>query len=524
MIGDHATGKRGGARYKGARACFQFGFVTFAVVVLYMSPYADLRFGIKPPGLAWGRKKLSPAEVCEHEMSSSSVKSEQARQKPPVDELLRMRSWWPSSSSVTSSSNSSMMRSPRVTVILNHFKRGTLRAQLEQLRRQTLPFHRVWVLSFGSPREKEASFRRVVEAYSRGRDDPRVSFVSSDYNFRYYGRFQVALQSDGADYVYVMDDDMIPGARMLEILCHVAGTDRYANAALGSIGRILPFQQAADRTFPSYRTMFRSKEAGLYLPYKPYNISVDRVVQVDLLCSSWFLPAGLVKTLFVETPPTFMTGEDLHLSHMLQKYAGAGSFVLPVDAADRATWGDTDHRLAYVHTTTATSKDMVRARDDQWWRALASGYVTRWAAMHPQKVDAVLYAHTLGEVRALAPLLRKFRANEDGRRRTAYLVVSGVRRCTCEEAARLLGWPEAVCKERRFNILDLGVGSGGVEGPAVLQAVYVGMRGIVRTHNPSVVVALDDVDSKVKEALRMAAGEDNRTSQLVMLPRCSVSM
>jgi hypothetical protein len=372
------------------------------------------------------------------------------------------------------------------------------------------------VLSFGSP--NEASLRRIVESYN----DSRVSFVASGYDFKYYGRFQMALQSE-SDFVYVLDDDMIPGARMLEILCHVAGTDKYASAVLGSIGRILPFRQK-DFTFPSYRK-FRSKEAGLYLPDPAYDITVDRIVQVDFLSSSWFLPADLVKTLFIETPFTFMTGEDLHLSYQLQKYMGAGSFVLPVDPNDKETWGDSEHRLAYVSETTVIFKDIVQVRDEQWWRALTSGYVTQWAAMHPQKVDALFYAHSLGEVRALAPLLERFRTTPG---RKAYLVVSGGGHCPCEEAATVLKWPKVVCRDRRFKIFDLGIGA--LSGPSrsevpVLQAVYASMRGIVRMHNPSVVVALADIDAKVKEALRMAADVAdavNRTA-LVLLPRTSVS-
>lgn len=109
----------------------------------------------------------------------------------------------------------------------------------------------------------------------------------------------------------MLDDDMIPGKRMLEILTHAAGTDKYRNSLLGSIGRILPFRQK-DFSFPSYRK-FGSKEAGIYLPDPAYNILVDRVVQVDFLSSSWFLSADLIRTLFIEQPFTFVTGEDLHL-------------------------------------------------------------------------------------------------------------------------------------------------------------------------------------------------------------------
>lgn len=39
-------------------------------------------------------------------------------------------------------------------------------------------------------------------------------------------------------------------------------------------------------------------------------------MQVDFLSSSWFLSAEFVKTLFIETPFTFTTGEDLHLKYV----------------------------------------------------------------------------------------------------------------------------------------------------------------------------------------------------------------
>ncbi|CAD6257531.1 unnamed protein product [Miscanthus lutarioriparius] len=361
MLGEYCGGKGGGGKPArgGARntsrlvaslTCLQFAFAIYATFLLYYkSPAVDLRVNVKPD-LAWatriaqhwkqiittqpGGGALSPEEVCEHESidfeqkKSTDVVMIRLKRKlydevlafqrrsfgtEKLPELLRMRSRW----------SVSGPNVPRVTVILNHFKRRTLCAQLEQLRRQTLPFHRAWVLSFDSP--NEASLRRIVESYN----DSRVSFVASGYDFNY--------------------------------------------------------------------RKFRSKEAGLYLPDPAYDITVDRIVQVDFLSSSWFLPTDLVKTLFIETPFTFMTGEDLHLSYQLQKYMGAGSFVLPVDPNDKETWGDSEHRLAYVSETTVIFKDIVQVRDEQWWRALTSGYVTRWAAMHPQKVDALFYAHSLGE-------------------------------------------------------------------------------------------------------------------------------
>ncbi|XP_057782471.1 uncharacterized protein LOC131000528 [Salvia miltiorrhiza] len=565
MLSDYMGGK--GAKLKVQKSspsklvtvltCLQFAFAVYATFLLYfMSPSVDLR---TKPDFSWATKiahqwkqfmvvshyqepnalvradqlvapRTSPSEVCEHEQidfvqkkSNDEVmikfkrdlyRDVQNFQKQnmgteTLSELMGMKSKW----------DLHGPNIPKVTVILNHFKRKTLCAQLESLLHQTLPFHHVWVLSFGSPNEK--SLKRIVESYNNS----RISFISSSYDFKYYGRFQMALQTE-ADLVYILDDDMIPGKKMLQIMSHVAGTDKYKNSVLGSIGRILPFRQK-DFTFPSYRK-FRSKEAGLYLPDPAYDITIDKVVQVDFLSSSWFLSAELIKTLFIETPLTFMTGEDLHLSYQLQKYRNAGSFVVPVDPNDKDTWGDSEHRLAYVSETTVIFKDIVQVRDDQWWKALSNGYVTQWAAMYPQKIDALFYAHSIDEVKALAPLLDKFRSTVG---KKAYIVVSGGNFCPCEEAAAALKWPKAVCKERRFKIFDLGIGAisssfSNSEVP-VLQGVYASMKGLIKIHNPSVVITVSDIDSNVKKALRMATESTNIStngsiSTLVLLPRASV--
>ncbi|XAR59742.1 hypothetical protein NMG60_11015695 [Bertholletia excelsa] len=543
--------KSASARLVTVLTCLQFAFAVYATLLLYyMSPTIDLRtkpdfswatriaqqwkhFIIPPHVVARNQEALitplatrfTPAEVCESETINFEQKKssdalmiklkrelyEEVRNfqsksfgTETLSELMAMKSKW---------DMKAPNRTPKITVILNHFKRKTLCSQLDSLLHQTLPFHHVWVLAFGSP--NELALKRIVDSYN----DSRISFISSSYDFKYYGRFQMALQTE-ADLVYIVDDDMIPGKKMLQILAHVAGTQKYENSVLGSIGRILPFRQK-DFTFPSYRK-FRSKEAGLYLPDPAYDITVDRIVQVDFLSSSWFLSAELVKTLFIETPFTFMTGEDLHLSYQLQKYRNAGSFVLPVDPNDKETWGDSEHRLAYVSETTVIFKDIVQVRDDQWWKALSTGYMTQWAAMYPQKIDALFYAHSVEEVKALAPLLEKFRTTVG---KKAYIVVSGGNFCPCEDAASALRWPKAVCKERRFKIFDLGIGAlSGISNSEVpvVQGVYSSLKGLIKIHNPSVLIAVSDIDSNVKKAFKMASETSTNGSTLVLLPRPSV--
>lgn len=357
MLNDYVAGKTkvkphktATTKFVAALTCLQFFFAVYATFLLYyMGPSIDLR--TKPDfsriAQQWKSLMITPHIVGHYQESASSLIQEdnnnqfQATTIPSLvcenekidflqkksndvqmikikrelyeevlnfqnktigtetlQELMNMKSKW--------DIKGPNPTKPKINVLLNHFKRKTLCAQLDSLLQQTLPFHQVWVLSFGSP--NEASLKRIVESYN----DSRISFISSSYDFKYYGRFQMALQTE-ADLVYIVDDDMIPGKKMLEILAHVAGTEKYKNSVLGSIGRILPFRQK-DFTFPSYRK-FKSKEAGLYLPDPAYDITIDKIVQVDFLSSSWFLSAELVKTLFIETPFTFSTGEDLHLRY-----------------------------------------------------------------------------------------------------------------------------------------------------------------------------------------------------------------
>lgn len=46
--------------------------------------------------------------------------------------------------------------------------------------------------------------------------------ATSSFNFKFFGRFQLALQAP-TSYVWVVDDDVVPGLRFLEALLHVAG-------------------------------------------------------------------------------------------------------------------------------------------------------------------------------------------------------------------------------------------------------------------------------------------------------------
>ena len=157
-----------------------------------------------------------------------------------------------------------------VTVILNHFKRRTLCRQLDALLAQSAPPAHIWVCLFSSP--MTASARAAALAYN----DSRIAIFASDHNFKYFGRFQLALAAP-TTHVLVIDDDMVPGRSFLATALHVSGTRR---AALGSIGWLLPRPHAPpDLRLSSYRSLVNDS-GGLYVPDLAYDILVDRLLPV----------------------------------------------------------------------------------------------------------------------------------------------------------------------------------------------------------------------------------------------------
>ncbi|KAG0478203.1 hypothetical protein HPP92_012922 [Vanilla planifolia] len=236
------TAKRSTPHIVAALTCLQLGFAIYATFLLYyMSPAVDLRskpdfswasqiaqqwknFLVQPRMLSHVQENPStesPGEVCEHQQIDFEQKKSNDEvmirfKRELYDEILEFQS-----KNLGSETLAELMR------LKSHWSKNGPNIP------KTLPFNHVWVLSFGSP--NELSLKKIVESYNNS----KISFVSSSYDFKYYGRFQMALQTE-SDFVYIVDDDMIPGRKMLEILAHVGGTEKYRNAVLGSIGRILP--------------------------------------------------------------------------------------------------------------------------------------------------------------------------------------------------------------------------------------------------------------------------------------------
>ena len=135
-----------------------------------------------------------------------------------------------------------------VTAILNHWQRRTLCQQLDSLRAQSVALTHIWVCLFASPMASSA--RSAALAYN----DSRIAVFETATNLKYFGRFQLALSAP-TKFVWLIDDDMIPGKRYLAQVLHIAGTPFGSDALLGSIGWLLPSPRPSDLRLGSYRSL-----------------------------------------------------------------------------------------------------------------------------------------------------------------------------------------------------------------------------------------------------------------------------
>lgn len=418
--------------------------------------------------------------------------------------------------------------SASVTVILNHWMRHTLCRQLDSLLSQTVPVAHIWICFFASP--MTAAARKAALAYN----DSRIAIFESEHNFKYFGRFQLALGAP-TRFVLVLDDDMIPGRAFVATLLHVAGTVHGRRAALGSIGWLLPRPQPPPSLqLSSYRSLINDS-GGLYLPDLAYDLEVEQMVEVDYLCSLWFVRTAWVRLLFREAPHTFATAEDFHLSHMLRTHAGVRSYVLPIDRTDatRARSGDTDHTLAYNRYSTG-GRATIELRDAVWWAGVQGGGTLRWAE-DPLTPSPLGRASTLivvdGREHALVlrPLLIEMQSRALA---TVALVLSGGVRGECSEIVPLLGLRAEACTERRLRVLDMKLGreltrrsnlgreltrtrnargeeTGAVRVSRLLAEATTDLAQMLRTLRPDVVITLADADAPASMAattLALAGG------------------
>lgn len=208
--------------------------------------------------------------------------------------------------------NSILFRKPSseysVSVVMNVFKRG--RNFADQLRAIQTQTHKV----------------EDILVWENGEDaaDPRESLtiIRSNKNLGVWARFAAALNTS-SDFVWVIDDDTIPGPLWLE---NALGTFKTSPGVIGSRG-----------------LRFRSQHSyTLYDEFGPNNPSSD-IQPVDIVGHNWIFPRewlGLFWTEYANKFDSPLAGEDIHLSFAVKKHLGLQTFVPPHPEHDTARWGE----------------------------------------------------------------------------------------------------------------------------------------------------------------------------------------
>lgn len=199
-----------------------------------------------------------------------------------------------------------------VSVIMNVFRRGLNFAdQISAIRSQSHEVSEILVWENGA----DKSGFEITE-------DQSVWGARASRNLGVWARFAFALNSK-SDFVWVIDDDSIPGPLWLESVL-----DEFAKSPGVYGSRGLRF--------------FGTSSYSLYEEFGPHRNNLG-TEQVDIVGHNWVFPRSWLQYFWAEygsAYPSDLAGEDIHLSFAVQKHLGLGTFVPPHPPSNQQLWGE----------------------------------------------------------------------------------------------------------------------------------------------------------------------------------------
>jgi hypothetical protein len=233
-----------------------------------------------------------------------------------------------------------------VTVILSAYKRShCLTEQYNSIQNQTIKPKEILLWQNNS----EFSHRFDTSSLHN------VKHTSSNNNFGVWARFAHALNSK-SKYVCIFDDDTMPGTKWLE---NCINSFEQKNGLYGTIGLI----------YKSPETYMGAQRVGWD------GINNENTMQVDIVGHSWFFEREMLSTFWRELPEfnDFYVGEDMHFSHMLQKYTDLKTYVPPHPTHDKEMWGSLKG-FEYGGDNVATGNFAVPMMDEYFKKIVNKGF------------------------------------------------------------------------------------------------------------------------------------------------------
>ena len=167
------------------------------------------------------------------------------------------------------------------TAVLTARDGSVLELQFKSLAASSQKPAKIWVCMFAS--SSTEAYMRIIKIFRANHPTIHVHVIISDYNFKYFGRFQLAMQAS-TKYVALFDNDQIPGPTTLELL--IAATKAYQKQD-NKQGNRLAIVGVGDRRSSSCVALQAIKENHLQFVSRDY-----------LQRGHWFVPRELLHAMF----------------------------------------------------------------------------------------------------------------------------------------------------------------------------------------------------------------------------------
>jgi UDP-N-acetylglucosamine 2-epimerase (non-hydrolysing) len=215
-----------------------------------------------------------------------------------------------------------------ITVIVSVYSRpdyfDRLITELDKVK-----YHSIWISCWFSPNYQV--FREKYEKLKKTSKN-KLYFFSSNFQLKYFGRFQLAYQVS-TKYTLILDDDCLIQPKFHELCLKMINMPEY-NGLLGVKGWVFP-EKNENNLLDSYGA------GKFYYPKPAWKKEEDTkyAFEIDIVGGAWFFRKEWILYMFREFPFTFETGEDFHFSYMLRKYAGIKTYFIPNDNNYKEYWG-----------------------------------------------------------------------------------------------------------------------------------------------------------------------------------------
>jgi Predicted glycosyltransferases len=188
-----------------------------------------------------------------------------------------------------------------VTVILTVWKRNHLEEQIKALLNQSKPPFEIWV-------QQTQNHVNVDEVIERYRD--KVRYFYYEENKGVFGRFE-SVSSVYTEYVYIIDDDIIPGVDFLGL---ALSKSIELNAIISPNGRIINSETNLVYDYVGDGNWFE------------HSFCKDDTL-VDFGNNAWFFKTEWIDEFLKYTPLYRNNGEDIHLSTSIKILKGIDTYV-----------------------------------------------------------------------------------------------------------------------------------------------------------------------------------------------------